>query len=842
MEGKVVKVGGVEVNLADAVRDPRGVEDIAEDILQEMGERRLRQWDPKLNIFAHASDIAEWDDILLNKYHTIFTSGKKSCEACQQGPCDLSAKNGLCGLDLEAHQAREGLKEACRALARQLTHARDLLNYAIKIYGKEKEIDLGPYEEYPMTNVSMLCGFYPKNLADVERALSYAEAQLAELLYAVNNGNESAKDLVEKTMHAGSLTFLAMEVAETIKMCIFDFYNAGKVEPTEYKDWPKMQTPVGLGVVDTSKPVICFMGNDFLPAWHAVRIIKERGLEDEIEVCGVGAAGHDIPRFYEKAKVVTSATKARLAIRAGIPDVIVVSEMCLPFDVVEEAKKIGAKVIAYGYKADFKGVEDKTELPMEELVKYLEENDAVQVTIPEKAGELAVEIVKKAKEGKKAALLSEAEIKEKAAACKACDSCFNVCPNRLMISRAMKAAKEGNLEKLSEIYDECVFCAKCEHVCPNGLPIIDMIIGASIEKIKNDKYMMRPGRGLISHIEWRDLTFGFVLGGNGPGMVYIIGCGKYPGAEKDVAEIVRYLVDRNCFVAVAGCVAADAAKYFDEEERKYIFEKYLAAGLLRGFVNLGGCTAISHIPPATYKGTMIGSGYTPKANWSQIVDYQYTRLPLVVLIWGAATEEMFTVAMGFARSGVSVVVGPEGFKFKTWLLGNKHDRSKWQMFDGITGRIREVEPCPVHMIIPVETKEEAITMIAKLFHRPLALRDPRLASLEAYNEAHKNFFGEYSDDWHLYVRSEHEIHVMRRMEMLRLLEREHGWVIEGPRVKKARLRDGRLVDMRDYVENYGIQLGRYSTVVPRLVIKEMVGGAVAAPSEEITKMHGVPKE
>ncbi|HEX58749.1 MAG TPA: hypothetical protein ENF26_01205, partial [Methanomicrobia archaeon] len=68
MEGKVVKVGGVEVNLADAVRDPRGVEDIAEDILQEMGERRLRQWDPKLNIFAHASDIAEWDHILLNKY------------------------------------------------------------------------------------------------------------------------------------------------------------------------------------------------------------------------------------------------------------------------------------------------------------------------------------------------------------------------------------------------------------------------------------------------------------------------------------------------------------------------------------------------------------------------------------------------------------------------------------------------------------------------------------------------------------------------------------------------------------------------------------------------------
>jgi hypothetical protein len=57
---RLVKVGEVEINLDDAVRDLKGeeIETIAVDILQEMGERRLKQWKPKLNIYAHAADIS----------------------------------------------------------------------------------------------------------------------------------------------------------------------------------------------------------------------------------------------------------------------------------------------------------------------------------------------------------------------------------------------------------------------------------------------------------------------------------------------------------------------------------------------------------------------------------------------------------------------------------------------------------------------------------------------------------------------------------------------------------------------------------------------------------------
>lgn len=734
----IVKVGELEVNMDEVVRDVRGVEDIAADALQEMEERRIRQWKPKLNILAHAADISEWDNILLDRYYPLYT--------------DIKYPPSGEGLDLEAYQAKLSLQIACKGLVKQLTYARDLLNFSIKLFGRDKELDYGPSIYYSTVNTAMLTGFYADNLDKADKALSYVESQLTELLFCAYFGKESVKDFEKKTLHAGALIFLAMEIAEAIKMCCFNFYNAGKLPATEYADFPKVETEVGMGTVDRSKPVLLFMGDNFLPAWFAIEYMKKNELEEKVEIGGVGAVGHDIPRFYKRGKILTSGAKARKVVKAGIPDVIVVSESSYNFDVVEEAKKVDAKVIAFGYKVNI-GLEDRSEDSVEDIIKDVMEKDlpGVQITIPEKAGELAVKLVNKIKEeGKR---------------------------------------RESYLESEEE------------------------------ERIKEDKYLMRAGRGPLSGLEWRDLTFGFVLGGNAPGMVFMVGDGSYSGLEKEISEMARYFLERNCLVAVAGDIAADVAKYYDEDEKKYIYEQYIAAGLLKGLVNLGGLTAISHIPPSAARGTMIGSGYTPKANWTQIVDYQYTRLPLLVIMWGAATEEMYTMAAGFVRHGLPVIVGPSGFKFKRYLMGNKYDRSKWWMYDGITGERKEIEPCPTHMIVPVETKEEAIAMAAKLFHKPLALRDPRLASLEFDNETNKNFFGDYSDDWHLYVRADQELHVMRKMEMLRALEREHGWEIRGTRAVKAKHPSGEIMSMGDYTQKYGIQLGRYSTLVPRLITR-----------------------
>ncbi len=797
---KIVKVGDCEVDLEEVVRDLRGVEDIAIDIIKEMGERRVKQWKPKLNILAHASDIAEWDSVLLNRYHPLYTSIPSTPTIME-----------------ESNQAKLSLQDTCKGLFKQLTFARDLLEFAIKVFGRNREIDMGSSITYPTMNTSMLTGFYTKNLDDMDRALSYAEAQLSELLLAAYFGSESLLEFEEKALHAGTLTFLVMEIAETIKMCCFEFFNAGNHPATEYSDFPPVEIEVGMGAVDRTKPVIVFFGNNFLPAWFAVEHVKAKGLEDAIEICGVGAVGHDIPRFYKGGKVLTSAVKARKVTRAGIPDVVVASETCLEFDLVGEAKRVDAKVVAYGYKAG-SGLEDRSDDSVDDILKDVMENDlpGVKITIPEKAGELAVKLAIAIKQnGKRKENYLLSELKKEASRCNSCDICTRVCPNKQAISKAM-----DDVNALADIYDNCIFCGVCERACPEGVPIMDLIMSAAATtgKLKEDKYLMRAGRGPMSELEWRDLTFGIILGGNGPGMINIIGCGNYPGSEREVAEIARYFLERNALVTVSGCVAADVAKYFDENG--FLFEQYIAAGVLKGLVNFGGCTAISHVPAAIYRGALVGSGYTPKANWTQIADYLYARLPVVVILWGAATEEMYAVAAGLVRSGIPVVIGPSGFKFKRYFLGDKDDRSKWWMYDGVTGEKKEVEPCPMHMLVPVDTKEEAIAMCAKLLHRPLALRDPRLASLEAENEAYKKFFGEYSDDWHLYVRSEQELHVMRRAELLRKLGQEHGWEIEGMKIKRARHRSGELMDMQEYNKKYGIQLGRYSTLVPRLITRK----------------------
>ncbi|MGB7000722.1 MAG: 4Fe-4S binding protein [Halobacteriota archaeon] len=799
---KIVKVGDCEVDLEEVVRDLRGVEDIATDIIKEMGERRVKQWKPKLNILAHASDIAEWDSVLLNRYHPLYTSIPSTPTIME-----------------ESNQAKLSLQDTCKGLFKQLTFARDLLDFAIKVFGRNREIDMGSSITYPTMNTSMLTGFYTKNLDDMDRALSYAEAQLSELLLAAYFGAESVIEFEEKALHAGTLTFLVMEIAETIKMCCFEFFNAGNHPATEYSDSPPVEIEVGMGAVDRTKPVIVFFGNNFLPAWFAVEHVKANGLEDAIEICGVGAVGHDIPRFYKGGKVLTSAVKARKVTRAGIPDVVVASETCLEFDLVAEAKRVDAKVIAYGYKAG-SGLEDRSDDSVDDILKDVMENDlpGVRITIPEKAGELAVKLAIAIKQkGKRKGNYLLAELKKEASRCNSCDICIEVCPNKQAISKAM-----DDVNALADIYDNCIFCGLCERACPEGVPIMDLIMSAAATtgKLKGDKYLMRAGRGPMSELEWRDLTFGIILGGNGPGMINIIGCGNYPGSECEVAEIARYFLERNALVTVSGCVAADVAKYFDENG--FLFEQYIAAGVLKGLVNFGGCTAISHVPAAIYRGALVGSGYTPKANWTQIADYLYARLPVVVIMWGAATEEMYAVASGLVRSGIPVVIGPSGFKFKRFFLGDKDDRSKWWMYDGVTGEKKEVEPCPMHMLVPVDTKEEAIAMCAKLLHRPLALRDPRLASLEAENEAYKKFFGEYSDDWHLYVRSEQELHVMRRAELLRKLGEEHGWEIEGMKIMRARHRSGELMDMQEYNKRYGIQLGRYSTLVPRLITRKEI--------------------
>jgi hypothetical protein len=63
---------------------------------------------------------------------------------------------------------------------------------------------------------------------------------------------------------------------------------------------------------------------------------------------------------------------------------------------------------------------------------------------------------------------------------------------------------------------------------------------------------------------------------------------------------------------------------------------------------------------------------------------------------------------------------------------------------------------------------------------------------------------------------------MKRMRFLKILRDEHGWEVERTTASRVRNRDGELVTMDQYIDEYGIKQGRYATMLPRLIMREAV--------------------
>ncbi|PIQ46472.1 MAG: hypothetical protein COW04_01925 [Deltaproteobacteria bacterium CG12_big_fil_rev_8_21_14_0_65_43_10] len=817
----IAKVGNTEVDVSKAVRDIRGIEDLVKESVETTWtENVINQMKVWLTPYPHAHDIAEWDRFLLERYPPLYTATIKECQDCFQGPCNLEKGKGSCGLDLETFQAKLSLQSACKGLAMHLSTCKELLDHCIKEFGKDKEIKWGNNIVYGLMNVNILISDSPKNLGEVREALTYAEGQLSELLTAANVGRESSvTDLESKVFHAGSVLLFVMDLTEWLKYNFFDFAWGPDKDLMDIPAFPPPTTEGGLGSVDTSKPVLVFMGNDFLPAWMAVKYMKDNGIEGKIEVTGIGSTGHDMIRFYDKAKVLTSPTRANKVLRLGMGDVIVLSDICCKVDVMEEAIKTDTRVITTSFNHTY-GLDDRALDSVDEIVNDLEKGTPiVMISDPRKAGEVAVKLAQKMKGKRKDSYLLTAEdIKRYASKCTDCDACSRACPASLINCEALKAAKEGDFTRLADVHEKSMYCGKCEQACPEGIPLMDMFLSANPQAIKEDYFKMRAGRGPITNLEVRDIAITMF---SMPSAVAIIGCGNYPGAESEVAEMAREFVQSNYSVAVAGCIAQDVARYKDPKTGKFLFEAYPALYNPRCLTNCGGCSAQSLVSTAPYYKLGYVAFRNPyKSTLAQEADFIY-RFASVVIMWGPATDLAYAVAAAHARAGIPVIVGPNGSKFKRYLLGNKYDRSKWWGLHGNTGEKRETEPTPEHLLIPVETIDEAIALVPKLSFTTQEMDVSRQNKFDLYLNAYKKRFGEWPDDWHLFVKKEAELPITKKAKIIRLLEEEHGWEVDKKRgrILKAKHRDGRLMEPGDFVENYGFRPGQYLTGLSRFVYK-----------------------
>jgi acetyl-CoA decarbonylase/synthase complex subunit alpha len=719
--------------------------------------------------FPEITTLRDWDMKLLQRYKPFYLPFCDVCCLCTFGKCDLTGdKRGACGLNMVAQQSRIVLLACCIGAATHIAHARHLVEHLMEKYDRNAILNIGGLNidiEAPVTR--LVCGIKPEKLKDLGDALDYCEKQVTHLLSATHTGQEGSNlDFESKVLHAGMVDQVGMEIADLAQISVLGFPRADPEAPL---------TDLGFGIADVSKPTILVIGHNVPSSVGIIDYLADKGLSGKVEVVGICCTAHDITRYSSMAKIVGPISWQLRYIRSGLADLIVVDEQCIRADALVEAQKVKTPVIASSEK-NCLGLENRTEGSSEQAISDLVEGKVPGVLIldPDKVGEVAVETVMQVapKRNKFKIIPEREEIIEAAQECTECNECRRACPNDQPIPEAMKAAAKGDLNPLAEILEDCIGCARCDSACPNDFPLHSFLVKAGEKQLWNEKFKMRVGRGAIQDVEIRNVGGPIVLG-EIPGVVALVGCANYPEGGKEVAEIAEEFAKRRFIVVSSGCAAMSMAMVKDEEG-KTIYEKYSGAFDAGGVLNVGSCVSNPHIAGAAIKIASIFAKRKLRANYEEIADYVHNRVGAVGVAWGAMSQKAASIASGFWRLGVPVIVGPHGSKYRRMLLGRKDKEEDWYVYDARTGDKVYVGPVPEHLFTTAETKEEAMVLIAKLCMRPNDTSRGRAIKLTHYIDLHKRLYSVVPDDVHLYVRNNADIPITMKDEILKALE-EKGW-------------------------------------------------------------------
>lgn len=734
----------------------------------------VEEWEepPGPTPFPSIATLRKWDHILLNRYKPLYLPYCDLCCLCTYGRCDLSrGKRGSCGLNLSEQQSRLVTLVCAIGSSTHTSHARELLDKLIQRFGEDMPIDLGSevYVEMPITR--LVTGVKPRTLRDLKIVLEYVERQIVQTLASVHTGQEGNWiDYESKVLHLGMLDHVALEIADVTQIVALGFPKADPESPL---------VDLGIGTVDASKPVILVIGHNVLPSAAIIDLLEETNQRDKVEVVGLCCTAHDLTRYEKKkARIIGPISWQLRFIRTGIPDVIVIDEQCIYTDIVEEARKMGAVVLAASDKA-LRGLPDRTYVSADSVVEELVSGKIPGAVIldEERLAEVAVKTafrLASLRAKYKWSLFDEKTVIEYAKKCTSCRNCERNCPQNLPISVAMKKAATGDFKAFQDLYRKCFACRRCEYVCPVGIPILSVILAASKDVIASEKFRCRAGRGPIQDTEIRAVGRDIVLG-TIPGVVAFVGCANWPDGTEDVAEMVREFAARRYIVTASGC-SAMAIAMSKNEEGKTPYEEFSGVFEAGGVVNVGSCVSNSHIAGAVIKIANIFARLPLRANYAEIADYILNRVGAVGVAWGAMSQKAAAIASGFWRIGVPVIVGPHGMKYRRMLLGDVSREDAWYGYDAMTGEKLWLGPAPIHLFYAAESKEEAMIMIPKLCIRPADTPQGRAIKLTNYISLYKKFYGgdKLPSDIDLYIRTEADIPITYRDEVVRYLK-EVGW-------------------------------------------------------------------
>ncbi|MHA1799240.1 MAG: CO dehydrogenase/acetyl-CoA synthase complex subunit alpha [Candidatus Helarchaeota archaeon] len=748
----------------------------AKDVTIRIGKLPAEEWVEEPmgpTPMPDAMALRDWDHFLNKRYKPMYAPLCDMCCLCTFGKCDLSqGKKGACGLNLSAQSSRIVLIATLVGCSCHAAHSRHLVHHLIELFGPNAELDFGNEVAVEMPNTRMVCGFKPKTLKDLELALEWCETTVLHGVAAAHTGQEgSAMDFESKSFHVSMADHVGMEIADAAQLSMWGF-------PKGDEDAPIVES--GLATIDATKPVLLMIGHNVSPGIEVVDYLKKLNKRDKMEVCGICCTILDLTRYDNVAKIVGPISWQLRIIRSGVADVIQIDEQCIRTDVIEEAVKIKAKVIATNDKACH-GLPNWTDKDPDWIVEqlYTDKADAALILNAEKAGKVSVDLTFKMFERRKKfkTLPSHDEVKEQIKNCSLCYECQRACPENLEITEGIKLIKEkGDFSKLAEVYDHCVGCARCESACPKDNPTHSWVVSAGADKIRKEKFNCRVGRGPIKDTEIRNVGAPLVLG-EIPGIVAIVGCANYARGTEEVAMIAEEFLKRRYIVVVSGCGAMDVGRYHVEDDdgnMVTLYEKYPGTFDAGGLVNVGSCVSNAHITGACAKVANIFARRPLRGNFEEIADYILNRVGAVGIAWGAMSQKAASIGTGVNRFGIPVILGPHGVKYRRQLLGRADKKELWQVYDANTGEVIDGGPCPEHLLYAADTVEECIVMTSKLAIRSSDNFKGRQVKLTHYIDLHKKYFGVFPDDVYRFVREEADIPVTIKSEVMKHLE-EKGW-------------------------------------------------------------------
>jgi acetyl-CoA decarbonylase/synthase complex subunit alpha len=728
-------------------------------------ERIIRaedQWEPVgPTPMPEITDLRNWDMRLMKTYKPFYAPFCDVCCFCTYGKCDLSCgQRGACGLDMQGQQGRIILLACCMGMSAHAGHAAHIIDYLIEKHGEDCKIDLGDQVNIEAPNIRLVLGLKPETLRDLRTAVNYVQSELIHLISSLHTGQEGSNlDYESKALHASMLDHVAMEAADVAQIVGFKF-------PTSVAETPLVD--YGVASMDATKPTILVIGHNPASSTNIIDYLRRNGLYEKVEIGGICCTALETTRYSDRAKVIGPLSRQLYYVRTGIADVIMTDEQCIRTDMPQEAAKVGSALIASSDKACY-GLEDASEMDTDEIVKKMvEEGKQYLILDHEKAGEVAVRVALELAPKRRTQMLTEKEAQELAERCVQCGMCERVCPNMLLIGDGISQVAQGNLDRLTEIFNMCLGCGKCEAECPHDVPIFKIMQVAADKEV----YKIRAGRGPIMDTEIRNVGAPIVLG-TIPGVIAFVGCSNFPDIN-DVVEMAEEFAKRKYIVVFSGCSAMVAGLKKDEEG-KTIYEKYPASFDAGGVVNVGSCVSNAHITGAAIKIANIFASLPLRANYEVVADYVLNRVGAVGVAWGAYSQKAASIATGCNRLGIPVVVGPHSSKYRRLFLSNKGE-DDWTVMDGRKKELVDTgEPSPEHLLYVTETKEKAMVAIARLCIRKNDTAQGRALKLNHYISLYKRYMGGgLPDDLHLFVRTDKDLPIVYKKEAMTYLK-EVGW-------------------------------------------------------------------